>query len=373
MKNVLFFTLGDSNSASTWSNVPYCFSKELERRGITVYRVNMEPSKLLSRIWNRSLYSLSKIIWPKNAYSFGRTHIASSIVWRKIKKAVHSYPQSDLCIFIGFDFYNKFSNIPSLLFCDWTFKILIERSGRKPYFFERSYCHREESVINAADYVVSLFPDCASRMKLECPKANIYSFDTNVINILYDRPLLEHDVIAKKGKRMNIVFVGNQGYKDSLMLLLRSFQSVQSVLSDVELHIIGMTSENTGVNGHNIHYYGYLRKDVETERELYYNTLISASVIVNVSPNWGGYSSVIEAMYFYTPVIVAPYQEFVAEFGEDISFGYYNRSFTEECLERNLVSLLQSNHYEAMCREAHERVKNYTWAEYVNKIEELVR
>lgn len=246
MNSVLFFSFGDSNSASTWSNVPYCFSKELEKRGIVVHRVNIAPNKKLSRIWDKSIGKLTKLLWPGNFYSFSRTHFAAIIVWHKIKKAVLSHPQSDLCIFIGFDFYNKFSNIPSLLFCDWTYKILIERKGRVPYFFERNYIHREETIINAADYVVSLFPDCAARMKVDCPKANIFSFSTNVINLLYDKPLLENELIERKGKRRKIVFIGRNAYKDSLMLLIKTFRKVQNNWNDLELHIIGMTLEKTG-------------------------------------------------------------------------------------------------------------------------------
>lgn len=54
-----------------------------------------------------------------------------------------------------FDFYNKFSGIPSLLFCDWTYKILVlDRKKRKPYWFEKRFCRQQATAINNAEYVV---------------------------------------------------------------------------------------------------------------------------------------------------------------------------------------------------------------------------
>lgn len=86
----------------------------------------------------------------------------------------------------------------------------------------------------------------------------------------------------------------------------------------------------------------------------------------------GGYSSLIEAMYFYTPVIVAPYKEFVAEFGEEIEFGVYNEEFSHQCLTNNILNIFQNKEYEKMCKAAHRRVENYTWSEFVNNILEIV-
>lgn len=40
-KEVIFFTKGDSADISTWSNVPYFFTRTLEEKGVTVHRVNM--------------------------------------------------------------------------------------------------------------------------------------------------------------------------------------------------------------------------------------------------------------------------------------------------------------------------------------------
>ena len=41
------FTLGDSSDIATWSNVPYFFTRALERYGFKVVRVNIRQSRLL--------------------------------------------------------------------------------------------------------------------------------------------------------------------------------------------------------------------------------------------------------------------------------------------------------------------------------------
>jgi glycosyltransferase involved in cell wall biosynthesis len=87
---------------------------------------------------------------------------------------------------------------------------------------------------------------------------------------------------------------------------------------------------------------------------------------VNPAANWGAYSSTIEAMYYGTPVIVTPYDDFVADFGREIEFGYY--------LEKpdNLLPLIKkvlsqtTEEYQTMCLAAREAVKDYTWDKYVD-------
>ena len=77
-------------------------------------------------------------------------------------------------------------------------------------------------------------------------------------------------------------------------------------------------------------------------------------------------------MYFYTPVIVSPYKDFVDEFGENIDFGVYNEKFLAQTLADNILRLVLNPKYLEMCNNAHDRVKNYTWKNYVDKIISLM-
>ena len=46
---------GDSSDVNLWSNIPFLLSAELERRGIELIRVNLQPPWLLKRLWRYSL------------------------------------------------------------------------------------------------------------------------------------------------------------------------------------------------------------------------------------------------------------------------------------------------------------------------------
>lgn len=381
INEVIFYSYGDSNDVSTWSNVPYLFTKTLEEKGIKVDRVDLRESTLVKYVCKGS-YRLMEILflrrlYPGNDYGFTRSRFYRWYANRAIKKSVRKYPHADLCIFTNFDFTNKFSAIPTLLFCDWTYKIyILDRLQRQPYRFEKNFAEHQAEVINSSEYVVSLFPVCADQMKKDYPNANVHYLGGNVINSLFDRKLGEDEIIATKRQSQSILFIGNScnpKYVEAANMLVQSFEKVCERYPGAELHFIGMKAGDLARTKHPcIHFHGYLHKDIESERDTYYKLLISSRMIVNPSPLWGGYSSTIEAMYFYTPVIVAPYKDFVKEFGDDIDFGLYNREYDADTLSANIYRMLASENYPEMCRAAHQRVRSYTWSAYVDRLLDLV-
>lgn len=373
LNEVIFFSYGDSTNASTWSNVPYLFTKNLELRGTLVRRINLQRLLTIRKILDHSLLKIIKLIFPKlSGFSFGRSKFWYLLEERIIRKSVNRYPNANLCIFMCYDHYNHFNDVPSLCFSDWTYRILIEEKlKREPYFFEQRIYKNQEDVINNAHFVVCLFSNYAELMKLHYPKANVNFLGGNVINSFFEGILLRDDVIKKK-QRNQILFIGKKYYKEGLMLLVSSLDCIKKVIPNIELHVIGMTQEQMGVKSECISYHGYLRKDNDIEREEYYNLLQSAGIVVNITPNWGGYSSVIEAMYFYTPILVTPFSSFVNEFGKDIQFGQYADNTVPDYISSKIVEILQSPRYECMCDTAHNMVKNYTWSSYLDRMETMI-
>lgn len=372
MREIIYFSFGDSSDISTWSNVPFLFAEQLEDRNICLRRVNLHLGKNYKRIYNRTILPILNFIYPNHEYPFERTVFYRFLVNKLIKKSVSKYRTADYCIFFGYDFYNKFNYIPSLLFGDWTYDILIhERQCREFYWFEKKYSKREEKIINSANIVISLFPICAESIKKQCPKANIHYLGNNVINSLYDRELDENYILSVKSTSKRILFIGLPKYIEGVKLLLESFKIINTSNS-YELHIIGMEKSLFEELPQNVFCHGYLHKDNEVERKLYYDLLISAKVFVNPTPLWAGYSSTIESMYFYTPVIVSPYKDFVDEFGVNIDFGIFNEIFSAESLCDNILKVVTNSNYILMCKRAHERVKDYTWKNYVDKIVSLM-
>ena len=376
IKEVIFFSYGDSTKASTWSNVPYLFTRALEEKGIRVRRVRLFRQGPWVWLCNEFIKWIYPLFFPGHAYGYLRTPLYRRGAFRKIRRAVKRYDKADLCIFTCFDFWNPFNGIPTLLFSDWTYEILIaERLKRALYPFEQRYAQWQAEAISSAGAVVSLFPECARSMRERLPAANIHHLGSNVVNNLYDGVLLPEEIIPRKKGAKRLLFIGGRKYEEGCRLLLEAFRRLQKENPEYGLDVIGMHADHFSdvqIPPH-VTFHGYLKKDHEPERRRYYELLLNASVFVNPTMVWGGYSSTIEAMFFYTPVIVAPYGDFVAEFGNAPAFGAYNREFSPECLYRSLREVLDNPHYEAMCLEAHRRTEHYTWDNYVDKILKLAQ
>lgn len=374
IKEVIFFSYGDSADASTWSNVPYLFTRTLEKKGITVRRVNLyEGLNGITDVADKIIRAEKKILRSKSTFRFKMSRIFTALVYRNIKRAVKAYPDAGLCIFACFDFYNKFSDTPTLLFGDWTLEILVrDRLLREPDSPEARYISHQNKVMAKAEHVISLFPHSQRLMLKYCPESEARHMGMNVINDMNPQPLAASaidTIIGNKRDAGKILFIGNIRYIDGARRLVEAFKHIRRQLPAATLDIIGMTAHDLAAESiEGIRCHGYLRKDVPAEAELYYSLLTQASVLVNPTHGWAGYSSTIKAMYYYTPIVIAPYDDFTTEFGKDISFGEFQESDSSENLARTILSVLTSENYTRMCRDAHNAVAGYTWDRYVDKI-----
>ena len=404
MKEILFFTNGDANNANVWSNVPYCFSHALENEGITVHRINYSMPFSFVKFYNLVLRRmLDSLTFRKIRFPYLRTtRLFKFFAERKIKKANLQHPQADLCLFMGYGFYNKWNKVPSMLFSDWTTEMDIQKK-RKPNFLEKRIIKQEEEAINNAEYVVSLFPVCCEEMKSKYPKANIHFLGGNVINDLSGLRLREthpsppclgreeqtieeqenlqisssskdifvDDLLEKKEKSKKLLFIGRKTtYLEAAKKLIEAYKLLkqEEAYKDYALDIVGCSASDFDSLPEGVTCYGFLNKSEEKDRKTYYDLLLEAKVLVNANPKWGAFSSTVEAMYYYTPVIVSPYQDFVKNFGEKIDFGVYNHDFTAESLANDIKSIINSENYAEMCNFAHKKVKSFTWENYVKQL-----
>ena len=404
MKEVIFLTNGDSNNANIWSNVPYCFSHVLEDKGIIVHRVDFSMNSSFVKFYDLILRRmLDSLTLRKLRFPYLRTtRLFKYFAERRITKAILQQPQADLCIFMGYGFYNKWNNIPSLLFSDWTTEMDI-RKKRKPNFLEKRIIRQEEEAITHAEYVVSLFPVCCEEMKKKYPKANIHFLGGNVINDLSGLRLREthpnppclgrenqttkeqgnqqisssskdiyvDTLLETKKKSKKLLFIGRKTtYLEAAKKLIEAYKLLkeEEAYKDYSLDIVGCASTDFDSLPEGVTCYGFLNKSEERDRKIYYDLLLGAKVLVNANPKWGAFSSTVEAMYYYTPVIVSPYQDFVKNFGEKINFGVYNQDFTAESLANDIISMINSDIFTEMCNFAHEKVKSYTWENYVKQL-----
>lgn len=367
MKEITVYSCGDSTQLSTWSNVPYLFCKTLEDHGITINRVNIAANKKIFQIFNWFFFLLYRRILKKNASpDFYHTYIHRFLIYRRLKSATKKFPKSQLNLFLSYAFTNPYSKKPNVLWCDWTYRVVLERRGREPQWYEKGSLGHEDKTIRDADVVYTMFPVCKEHMEQLYGREFRY-LNRNVINTVYDKNYNIDTIIGRRYISNNILFIGNHRYKGAAEELISACDRLRKLYPGLNLHIIGMTSDELHLTSDVswIKCYGYLHKDKPKEKDLYYDLLLNAKVFVNPAAQWGGYSSTVEAMFYGCPVIVSPYDDFAANFGKEINFGIYHKpgELTDEI---STILNMPENEYKSISRNAANSVKDYTWDNYVN-------
>lgn len=363
MKEINFYSFGDSHKLSTWSNVPYLFAEALEKKGFKLNRIDISPPKTINHLFNSlSFLFFQRIFSFKSCPIFQRSFVHRWIIERRLKKVSKKYPNADLNLFLSYGFFNKYSVKPNVLWCDWTDRIVIERLGRTPQWYETRSLAHEDIAINKADAVFTMFPKCQKKMEAMYGRKIEY-LHRNVVNSVYKGPFDNKSNIEQRKNSQAILFIGNIRYKSGALILIKAIKELQKTNPDLTLHIIGMSPTDLP-SSKNVVCHGYLHKDIARERDEYYELLLSCKCLVNPTKGWAGYSSCIEAMYYGCPIIISHFEDFEEEFGNSISFGYY-------CDDNNLKEKLSnmmasSSEYVKMCNAAHHAVKDYTWDNYVD-------
>jgi glycosyltransferase involved in cell wall biosynthesis len=367
IKEVTVFTLGDSAQLATWSNIPFFFTETLIAKGIRVNRVNIESSSKLP------LHRLAKFGNKVSTYTYFRSLICFLLTRQKIKKAVKHFKNSQADIFLTFSFSSAgMTGRPVILFGDWTYDYHIRnRHKRQPDYFEKQSIAREDAQIKAADLVVPLFPAVAEYMQQKYGTNRIFYLG-NVINSLYTPS--KNDV-EKKQQSCSLLFIGSKSYIEGARALIAAFEILKLQYPLMRLNIVGIKQQEFKTLPENVFCYDYLNKGIEEERDLYYTLMRNATVFVNTTPLWSAFSASIEAMYFYTPVIVTPYEEFRKTFGEQIDFGLYCEKNVPNLIKDKIRNILDNNRYPVLCTQAHHAVKTFTWdactSKIIEKIEQL--
>ena len=377
IKEVTVYTNGDSTNLSTWSNVPFFFTENLVSRGIKVNRVDLSPSPLLNKIYSIICGRLIRIIYKDTTYTYFRSLVHFLHVRRRIKKAVSAYANSQLNIFLTFSFSSTgLTKTPAIQFCDWTYDHYINyHQNRKPDLFEKFCIKREDSQIEGSSLILALFPGVAEYMKGRYKNKNIFHLG-NVINSLHQ--VASSQILEKKPKSNSLLFIGSQKYAEGAKCLVHAFHQLKKDYPNLSLDMIGLEYNEFGSDFRDqlkdgVNCYGYLDKGKENERKLYYSLLENAKIFVNTTPKWGAFSATLEAMYFYIPVIVTPYKEFVETFGMEIGFGCYCENNSVDLLCASIRKILNHPSYDTLCINAHESVKDFTWDDYIDKILKTVK
>lgn len=369
---ILFFSYGDPNSPETWSNVPYCFSNALKNNGHEVVTCQLKKYPKLEEFWDKYVIRVIRKVYPGAQYEFMRSWICRKSVNRRIKKIVNNFPDTDLCIFTTFSFGYKSKNLPSLLFCDWTYESHLHRIEHTPYFFEKRYIEYERSILNSANCAISLFPKATGQINAQLGKDVVKWGGISAINRVDNTQFILPEIVDESVNSYNILFIGDGKYIAGANLLLKAFNRIKSRNPNLSLHFVGLTERHLDKDEclSDVFCYGYLNKSKPEDNKLYYSLLRSASIFCNPSEKWGGFSSTIEAMYYATPLLISPYEDFVAQFGEDNNFTIYNSKFDVDELASKLQHFfrLDAKSRKYMSIKSHEAVKDCSWESYSKRI-----
>lgn len=365
-KIINFYSCGDSTDVKTWSNVPYLFACELEQRGFKLNRINIEPNKRINRWFNRFSYLIYQRILKRNACPvFARTSFHRYLIHHKLRKTAKKYDaEASFNLFLSYAFRNQYSKLPSVLWCDWSDAIVIERIGREIKSYEIESIKYETDVIKKADVVYSMFPLCARQMS-EKYQRHIGYVSGNVVNTLYDESIDMEAIIKRHISSESILFIGNHRYLSGAKKLIDAVAELRQKGLNIYIDIIGMERGAIPLTPDWVRFHGYLDKSDIKQRKKYYDLIFDSKALVNTTTGWSGYSSIIEAMYYATPIIVYPFADFVEEFGSQIDFGSYCKD--SDNLSDVILNIIQDENYTDMCMAGYKKVSSYTWHNYVDK------
>jgi len=361
MKEVNVYTNGEPEKLSTFSNVPYFFIQSLRKLNIKVNPINIEPNAVWGKNWNRFILRLIRLIIPNSMFAYDRTTLNDWDTRRKIRKAVKEYPNSQAEIFLTFIANAKgISKAPTVLLSDWNYEYVIEHFWeKKPDFFQKRAIRRQDKLMNDSDHIFFLFPGSMRIMQEKYKNPQIHYLG-NFVNCLLE-PKKSQESIEKKKQSRDLLFIGKNHYKEGALTLLEAFKSIREKYPDWVLHIIGMQAKDFDSLPEQVICYGYLDKEKEEEKLKFYELLERSKLFINTSPKWGAFSATLEALYFYNPIVVSPYDEFLENFGEKPNFGLYCSQNDPETLKKTILDILESDQYEKLCQNAHEAVKDFTW------------
>ena len=363
IKIINLFSVGDADNISSWSNIPFFFKNNLEKKGITVNKVNISPSYKITKLFNLTIAKFLKTVLPESSFDYFRSYINYFFTELKILFATQKYDNSCFNIFLSFSFSSPaLSKKKSIQLCDWTYEHDISYfKERKPDFLEKRAIRRENNQIEKSSLVISLFPGVANYMKNHYNNKNIF-YIGNVVNSFID---CNSNTIENKNNSFELLFIGAPKYLSGAKQLISVFDDLAKDIPQLKLNIVGINKEEFDNLSPNISCFGYL--DKIKDGKTFYTLLNNAKVFINSSPKWAAFSAAVEAMYHYTPVIITHFDEFVETFGENINFGYYLKDSSSETLKRSIQKILKTNEYKNMCISANTAVKDFSWEVFTDK------
>lgn len=361
----IVFSLGDSRQPSTWSNVPFFFTRTLERRGHQVHHVNIGPPRFLQVLFDVPWKTFCRLVGRQTRFTYVRSGLNRRVVEGKVNRALKRFPEGH-CVFTTFSF-GAGDKRPYTLFCDQTFEQhIVYFDERSPDGLERPTILEERMNLRKADLIIALFPELADTLRaLHGHKVKYYG---NVVNMDIQH-VDEEELLKLKRMSKEIVFIGNRRYKEGLERLAEAIEVLNAKGSnDLIVNVIGMDRRELPSAPRNMKFHGYLDKGVPAQKLRYNDIMERSRLFVNPNPKWAAFSASCEALFLYTPVVIFPYREFESTFGDVNQVGHPLDSTEPLALATVIANLMEDD--EAWTQKAvaaHNATRKMTWDNYITQ------
>jgi glycosyltransferase involved in cell wall biosynthesis len=300
---IYFLTTQSAKKYKSWSNIPYLTQINLEAKGYKVVNIVMRELFPVKFLFNLPVRVIRKFFKNETIYFYVRTplHFYWSCLVIFYIKLVSS--KKDVVLVQGFSYPLSNKKNKMVLLGDWPSEYLFDHFlKRKPDFLEKGSLERENSVIESADAVVTLFPDVREYMLNNFKNKNIFHFG-NVVNIDEDFIVTEK-FLEKKNESKHLLFIGRPYYISGALELIEAVKELRLDGRNFHVDIVGIDQNLLKVDYEWLSIYGYLDKGDPEQKELYYELLKQARVFVNTTAGWSAFQATLEAMYFCNPIMV---------------------------------------------------------------------
>ncbi len=369
---IFFCTTAPSINYKSWSNIPYLLHKNLEKRGFVVENYVMRELEPLKTLFNLPIRLFNKFFKLGTTYFYVRTPIHFFCTY------VYSFwiglfsDKRDVMLVQGFSYPLRNRKNRLIIIGDWPSEYLFEKFlKRQPSWLERNSINRENTVIEAADIVITLFPNVRDYMNEKYKNKNIYCFG-NVVNIDND-VLVPADIKERKLNSKNFLFVGQPFYLAGALELIAAARNLQQMGIDCQVDIVGIDPKLVDTEYGWLKVHGYLDKEKPSDKKKYYELLANARLFVNTTPGWSGFQALLEAMYFHNPIVVRP-NESLNSFFSNLNKVAHILEETGPTLESILLdSLSDLAGYQQMSNAARKAVESSTWNNFTTELIGLLK
>ena len=369
---IYFCTTAPSNKIKSWSNIPFMLHKNLEKQGCSIVNYEMREVEPFKSLFNFPIRILIKYFNVKTNYFYVRTPLhffITSFVSLWIKLISN---KSDVILVQGFSYPVNNKKNKHIILGDWPSEYLFEIFlNRKPSLCERKSIDRENKIIESADAVITLFPNVRDYMLKKYKNKNIFYLG-NVVNV-EDEILVPSDVLKIKLTSKRLLFIGQPQYILGAQELINASLSLRSIGYECQVDIVGIPAKLLGINYEWVNIHGYLDKDNPQDKLKYYELLINARLLINTNRGWSGFQAILEALFFYTPIIVRKNDMLINYFDNLEDVAYLLKDGNNSLDELIIDSFINLDRYKLMTEAASRSVEPYTWKNFTDKLIKLIK